>query len=175
MLAVSGALIGFTISLFLPHRYKSRAELVFVAKTDARKLFDSTVELTLLPQSIELIVRRSPYFKERLYVEPMSEVLEDVRKNLSVTAISASGQRGARIEFEDDDADTALDVTKDVLSQMGENAARVSATKKASDVVRIVSTPRVGLTGLTPAILAGLGLAAGLLAGFVVRILAPKN
>ena len=184
MLAISGALIGFAISLFVPHRYVARAELTFIGKpgvtpasyeADARKLFDGSAEITLLPQSIELIIRRSPYFKERLYVESMPDILEEVRKNLSIKSFSRDGQTGARIEFEDDDADTSLDVASDVLSQMGENAARISAVRKATEVVKIVRTPQVGLTGLTPLILTALGLATGILAGLVLWLVAPRN
>jgi hypothetical protein len=184
MLVISGALAGFTISLFIPHRYMARAELTFVGKpdvtpasyqADARKLFDSATEITLLPQSIELIIRRSPYFKERLYVESMADILEDVRKNLAIKSFTRDGRSGAQIEFEDDDADTALDVTRDVLSQMGENAARISAVKKATEVVKIVRTPQVNLTGLTPLLLTALGLAAGTLAGLVLWLVAPRS
>ena len=58
---------------------------------------------------------------------------------------------------------------------MGENAARISAAKKANEVVKIVLTPQVNLTGLTPLLLTALGLAAGTLAGLVLWLVAPRS
>ena len=185
MLAVSGALLGFSASMFIPRRYVAEADLAISPTpgvthesylSDARRLCDSATELTLIPASLELAIRRSSYFRERLYVDKLTDVQEDVRRNLSITSQTFSGGRiGARIEFEDDDADTALDFTKGILSQLGENAARVAGAKKAADVVTILRIPQTRLAGVTPLMLSGLGAAAGLLLGFLLAVFAPKN
>ena len=185
MLILSGALIGFTVSLFVPHRYAATAEIAFLSApgvthesyaADARKLYESSLEVTLLPQSLELMIRRSPAFKERLYIQSFSEVLEDVRKNLSVSTISVSGGlSGAKIEFDDDDSDTALDLVREVVSQMGDNAAAVAGAKKASDVLLIVKTPRTDLIGMTPSLLTVVGLAVGLGLASLLWLLAPRS
>ena len=182
MLTMSGALIGFTSSLFVPHRYAASAELAFIGTpgvthesylSDARKLLESSRDVTLLPQSLELMIRRGHLFRERLYLEAFPELRDDVGRNLSIGHISLpGGLTGARIEFEDDDADTALDLVREVVSLMGDNAATAAGVKKASDVVRIVETPTSKLTGLTPLLLTAIGLGAGLLAGMMVWLLA---
>ncbi|MES1258240.1 MAG: hypothetical protein ABUS51_07410 [Acidobacteriota bacterium] len=178
MLLFSGALIGFSSSLFFPHRYAVSAELAFPGTpgvtrasylADAGKLYENSLQATLLPQSLELMIRRSPSFKERLYLQSFPELLEDVRRNLSVTSIQVEGGlKGAKIEFEDDDPDTALDLVREIVGQMGDNAAALSGTKKVSDVIRIVETPRSRLIGITPALLTAIGLAAGLAASVAV-------
>lgn len=173
MLALGGAMAGFTASVFVPHRYEGSARFVFNSPYDAQAaaLFDRASEITLLPQSLELMVRRSPYYKNRLYVDSIGDVVTETRGNLSLKSVTKSGKRGGLIEFDDDDVDAALDVTRVVLSEFGNNAAGAAHAKKAADVIRIVEAPDARLTGLTPAILTGFGLASGLLCALFVRIL----
>ena len=171
MLSLCGAVAGFTVSVFVPHRYLASATLVFVSPydADAKTLFERASEETLQKQSLELMIRRSPYFKSRLYVEPAGDIIAETRGNLNITSAIVAKSTRTLIEFEDDDVDTALDVTRVLLSEFGNNAARIANAKKGSDVIRIVNAPDARLTGLTPGLLTAGGLGMGLLAALLIR------
>jgi hypothetical protein len=178
MLAFSGALLGFSLSTLIPHRYQARTEFVFLSPydADAQTLFDRASDITLLPQSLELMIRRSPYYKNRLYVESIADLISETRGSLNVkSAAPVAGKRGGVIEFEDDDVETALDVTRVMLSEFGNNAARAANAKRSADVIRIVRTPDAHLTGLTPWLLTRTGLLAGLIVALLIRILLPRT
>jgi hypothetical protein len=174
MLALGGAIAGFTASTFVPHRYLGTARFVFISpySSNAPALFDSASGITLLPQSLELMIRRSPSFKNRLYVESVADLVEETRGNLTVKSTPASG---GVIEFESEDVDAALEVTRMTLSEFGNNAARAANAKKAADVIRIVNLPEARLTGVTPWLLTVTGSAAGLLISLLIWILLPRN
>jgi hypothetical protein len=176
MLAVGGAMAGFTVSSFVPHRYEGSARFIFKSPydADAPALFDRASEITLLPQSLELMIRRSPYYKNRLYVDSIGDLITETRGNLNVKSVSKTGKPGGLIEFDDDNVDTALDVTRVILSEFGNNAAGAAHAKKAADVIRIVEAPDARLTGLTPALLTAIGLASGLLLAAIVWTLIPR-
>ena len=55
------------------------------------------------------------------------------------------------------------------------DAAAVAGAKKASDVLLIVKTPRTDLIGMTPSLLTGAGLAAGLALASLLWLLAPRS
>jgi hypothetical protein len=176
MLAAGGAMAGFIASAFVPRRYEGTARFVFISPYDgeAPALFDRASEVTLLPQSLELMIRRSPYFKNRLYVDSVADLITETRANLNVKSSATSGEPGGLIRFDDDEVDTALEVTRVILSEFGNNAAGVANAKKAGDVIRITEAPQTRLTGLTPALLTGIGLASGLLLALLVWILLPR-
>jgi hypothetical protein len=174
MLALCGAMAGFTTSVFIPHRYLASARFVFLSpyNANAAALFDSASDITLLPQSLELMIRRSPYFKNRLYVESAADLVAETRGNLRMKNTPASG---GVIEFENEDAEAALEVTRVTLSEFGNNAARAANAKKASDVIRIIELPEARLTGLTPWLLTATGLTAGVLISVLIWILLPAT
>jgi hypothetical protein len=168
MLALGGAIAGFTTSTFVPHRYLGSARFVLV---DPNNVFDTAAGVTLRPQSLELMIRRSPYFKNRLYVEPIADLVAETRGNLSIK----SSPSGGVIQFESEDVDAALEVTRVTLSEFGNNAARAANAKKASEVIRIIKLPDARLTGLTPWLLTAIGLTAGLLMSLLIWLLLPSR
>jgi hypothetical protein len=174
MLVLSGAIAGFTASTFFPHRYLGKASFVFISpyNANAPALFESASDVTLLPQSLELMIRRSPYFKNRLYVEPVADLVAETRGNLTIKSTPASG---GVIEFENEDVDAALEVTRVTLSEFGNNAARAANARKASDVIRIITLPDARLTGLTPWLMTATGMVAGLLLSILIWILMPPK
>src|SRR5215471_7982585 len=123
MLALGGALTGFAISLFLPHHYTARARVAFARLpavtqesylADSDRLFAAASAATERRQSLELMLRRSPYFSRRPYLETI-EVLE---AHLVIQRESfAGGLTGAKIEFDDDDVDTAIEVVRAVSGE----------------------------------------------------------
>ena len=176
MLVLSGAMSGFTVSMFLPHRYEATARLVFTRayQPDAARLFDGASEVTLLPQSLELMIRRSPAFKNRLYLESVGEIVAETRANLVIASEPEIGSAGATIRFEDDDVDTALDVTRFLLSDFSNNAARMANARNVADIIRITRVPAAHLTGLTPWRLTGAGTAIGFAVSLLIWILLPR-
>jgi hypothetical protein len=173
MLALCGAMVGFAASIFVPRRYKADARFAFNSAyaANAQAIFEGASEVTLLPQSLELMIRQSPNFKNQLYVEAPGEIVAEVR---SAIVLKLSGSKGS-IEYEDDNVDTALEVTRVLLSEFGDNAARIANAQKGTDVIRIVRTPEAGLTGLTPWRLTIAGLASGLCLALLIRMLLPRR
>jgi hypothetical protein len=173
MLALCGAIIGFAASLFVPHRYLASARLAFVSPYDAnaQMFFDDASEATLNPRALELMIRQSPNFKDQLYIETVTDVIAEVRAGLT---LKLSGTVGT-VEYEDDNPDTALEVTRVVLSEFGNNAARIANAKTVPDVIRIVKTPDARLTGFTPWLLTAVGMAGGLFSAFLVWLFLPRK
>jgi hypothetical protein len=173
MLALGGAIAGFATSTFIPHRYLGSARFVFISpyNSNAPALFDSASDVTLLPQSLELMIRRSPYYKNRLYVESAADLVAETRGNLTIRNLPSGGV----IEFENEDIDAALEVTRVTLSEFGNNAARAANAKRASDVIRIIKLPDARRTGFTPWLLTALGLTGGLLTSLFIWILLPRS
>lgn len=173
MLAVGGALAGFAVSLFVPHRYQATARFTFAEpySANARRLFEEASEATLHVGAIEQMIRQSPNFKDLLYLETVGEATAEVRANLT---LKLSGTGGA-IRFEDDNAETAIEVVRLVLNDFGNNAARLAGARRAQDVIRVFQTPQARLTGLTPWLLTGFGLLAGLLVSLLVWLLLPRH
>ena len=151
ILALSGAMAGFAISLMLPRRYIGRAAL----NVDPSELVDSAAERVLATQPLSAMIQGSPYYKDMLDYTPMPELLQQVRDNV-VIARNTTGE--CVVQFTDDDEFAARNMTNRMVEELRRNLENSS----------IKLPVHVGTTGPSKALCALEGLMAGLLVSLCV-------
>ncbi|HZL55628.1 MAG TPA: hypothetical protein VFC21_01015 [Bryobacteraceae bacterium] len=148
ILALSGAIIGFTVSLLLPRQFVGRASITLTPGVSA----EYAIEKTLSTPSLAAIVYRSPYYQPMLDYTPVEDLAREIRDGSSI------GPDG-RIQFVHDDKYTALDTARLLLDELKKNAGGAARVK---DPVRLeITGPSRGLCTFE-------GMAAGLLLGLCV-------
>jgi hypothetical protein len=151
ILALSGAMAGFVISLLLPRRYVGRAALT----VDPNELVDGAADRVLATQPLSAMIQGSPYFKDMLDYTPMPELLQQVRDNV-VIARNATGD--CVVQFTDDDELAARNMTNRMVEELRRNLETASIKLQV----------RVGTTGPSKALCVLEGLMAGLFVGLCV-------
>src|SRR5215469_5307978 len=151
MLAFSGALAGFAISLTLPRRYVGHGSVLAGSKVPVELAADRT----LAPESLARVVAQSPYYRRAFDHMPIGELITEVRSN---TVIEREGPQRCRVEFTDDDRYNALDTARSLLDEVRKNLE----TPDPAGEVRVRATgPSAGLCSFE-------GFLAGLAAGLIV-------
>jgi hypothetical protein len=151
MLAFSGALAGFAVSLTLPRRYVGHGSVPAGSKVPVELAADRT----LAPESLARVIGQSPYYRRTLDYMPMGELIEEVRAN---TVIESEGSRACKVEFTDDDRYNALDTTRSLLDEVRKN---LETPDPAGEV-------RVRATGPSAALCSFEGFLTGLATGLIV-------
>lgn len=182
LLAASGALLGFSASLVVPHRYMGHAVLGFIHKPGAPQdfyrnesatLFNAARQATLADPSLDAIIRHSDSYKLRMYTDAMPDLMKDFREHTRIAATELTGaQSGMVVDFEDDDRDTALEIDGALVSALSDNTTKAAGVP---DSTKIVQTPELELIGMTPALLTGGGLAMGAFLGLLAALLTPRG
>jgi hypothetical protein len=114
MLAFSGALAGFAVSLALPRRYVGHGSVPAGSKVPV----DIAADRTMAPESLARVIAQSPYYRRTLDYMPMGQLIEEVRASTSIH----SGRSGfCMVEFKDDDRYNALDTTRTLLDEVRKN------------------------------------------------------
>src|ERR1700729_1081248 len=104
ILAMSGAMAGFVISLLLPRRYVGRAALT----VDPHELVDGAADRILATQTLSAMIQGNPYYTDMLNYTPMPELLQQVRDNV-VIARNRTGD--CVVQFTDNDEFAARNMT----------------------------------------------------------------
>src|SRR5215472_12861923 len=129
MLAFSGALAGFAVSLVLPRRYVGHG----LVPAGPKVAVDIAADRTLAPESLARVIAESPYYRRNLDYMPMGELIEEMRAN---AVIRSSSPQTCTVEFTDDDRYNALDTTRSLLDEVRKNLG----TPGAAGEVRVRTT-----------------------------------
>ncbi len=151
ILAFSGALAGFVVSLALPRRYVGHGSVSAGSKVP----LELAADRTLAPESLARVIAQSPYYRRTLDYMPMGELIEEVRAN---TVIRGEGLLTCGVQFTDDDRYNALDTTRSLLDE----------TRKNLETSAAAGEVRVRTTGPSAALCSFEGSLAGLAAGLCV-------
>jgi hypothetical protein len=167
MLAAGGALLGFSASLAIPHRYVARTTLALkqTPGLGARRLYDDASHQTLTQESLGPMILQSAYFRPKLDSIPVEDLVREIQENSVMTASSLpGGGDGFTIEFSGDDRYAAYETATVLIARLNENAVRLRSAGTPADLMRVVEPLHVEPAGPNPALLTGIGLVAGLLA-----------
>ncbi|MCU1326302.1 MAG: hypothetical protein JWN34_1672 [Bryobacterales bacterium] len=164
MLALSGAILGFFVSLLVPHRYVATATLRFLPGAHVpRDLADTVSSRLFASETLAGLVSRETNLRELLDVYRNDEVFDIVRAGSHVTATSLpGGAQGLRITYEDDDAERALGVDRELTITVAKMTA-----ENGGEITELIGTPHTQPSHATAALTTGIGLAIGVIAGLL--------
>ena len=180
MLAIAGAIAGFFIALAVPPHYEASATLRFLRlpgmpqsmyDQESRVMLDSAAARALTSEALTVFISRNSRLRERLASDPVDEVIDKIRKGTRIEFASLSGgAKGISISYEDDDADDALDTTRELAVQIASLAKRASLTNDGKEVTELAGLPFVAPSGVTVSRATSLGFVAGMVAGLIAWI-----
>jgi hypothetical protein len=145
ILAISGALVGFTASFTISRRYVAHATMTAASGQD---ILDAS-NRALSKESLIPIVLQSINYKPRLDFTPMDELIQQIRDSCVMTR--ATNSDTVTLEFTDDDRYAAMEMGRALLARMGDKVAGAKA-----EPLRLTET------GPTRAMFTGAGFAGGL-------------
>lgn len=177
MLAIAGAIAGFFIALAVPPRYEASATLRFLRlpgmpqemyDQESRLMLDSAAARALTSEALTVFISRNSRLRERLASDPVDEVIDKIRKGTRIEFASLpGGVKGISVRYEDDDADDALDTTRELAVQIASLAKSASLTNDGKEVTELAGLPFVAATGVTVPRTTALGFLAGMVAGLL--------
>lgn len=172
MLALAGAILGFFVSLGAPRRYVAISTLRFIRAADAPRDLTGTVASRLFAtETLAALIEREPNLKEMLTVYRSDEVFDIVRAGSRVHEASLpGGARGIEVTYEDEDAERALGIDRELAL----TAAKLTAAN-GREVAELLGTPRTERTGATAGLTTGVGLALGAATGLLAWAAAAKR
>jgi hypothetical protein len=165
LLAAIGALAGFATAQFLPRRFVSRTTVAFTGSVSSERCAQA-VERTLSSAELTPIVLQSAYYRSELDYTPVEELVQRIQDNGSIRSVRIGNRDGFRVEFTDADRYAALDMTRTLAQEMGQNAG---------DTTQVVDPIRAGLKPPGPGLCVLLGLGCGLLLGMLVGGIARRS
>jgi hypothetical protein len=165
MLIFSGALLGFSVSLLLPTHYVGTVTAAFAQPTDhPEQLLKDAFARTTSKESLVALTVQSAYLRPRLDYTPIEEMLQSVRDNAEA---HLAGPRNFTVQFRDDDKDAALDTARNLLIEVGRNAAKLEHAPEPSG---LSAPPRARPAGFTGSLLTLIGSGTGLLGAALIRL-----
>lgn len=166
MLALMGALAGFSTSLILPRRYVATATSAFRnTPSDPSELLRHAFARTMESESLVALIVRNASLNSRLDFTPMKDEIEMLRAG---AAAHVTGADSFAVQFQDEDKFQATDIAKSLLTGVAANVTMLDQSQAGPKLNPIV---RVDEAGVTTRMLSLTGLAAGLLLAGLLRLL----
>ena len=167
MLALSGAILGFFVSLIVPHRYVATSTLRFVHGANVpRDVADTIASRLFAAETLAPLVYRESNLKEMLTIYRNDEVFAIVRAGSRVREVKLQGgARGIDVTFEGDDPERALSIDRELAVAAG----------KLESKSEMIGTPHTSLTGATAPLTTAIGFSLGMLAGVLAWTLSSTG
>ena len=185
MLAIVGALTGYFVSVSMPHRFVAHSVLKVLRPAnltkenydeDSHRMAEAVATEVLSPEMLLGMINRESRLRELLATEPLPELSDRIRAGSKIYATKLPGGVNAiAVDFEDDEAEPAINVNRALTSLAGKVATAAAHYREKGDATETVAPPMAEPTGATLPLCIGLGFAGGLAMGLVLAAFAKSE
>ena len=129
----------------------------------------------LSDENLTVFISRNARLREMMAADPIADIMERLRKGTHIQPVKLpGGASGAVIQYEDELAEEALDIGRELAVQMSRLARTSNSLSDGKEVTELAGFPTVEPAGATVPVCTAIGLLSGLALGAVLSLL-PKN